>query len=165
MHFIPKKEGIRRTNPIGTTKRQAVKARKKNRKKFIIRNYSRTKKSDPIFLPTPSTVKATENDGRIITIETPNGQQLKRHPDSIKLCNNYHSCNKEETSEPTIQEKEILRKWHRIWQTPYNSDYYEAGNDDGDENYWEEALQPIIRRSNRQRIPYQTYYNENFRPY
>ena len=32
-------------------------------------------------------------------------------------------------------------------------------------NYWEEALQPIIRRSNRQRIPYQKYYNENFRPY
>ena len=59
----------------------------------------------------------------------------------------------------------MLCKWHRIWQAPYNSDYYEAGNGNRDENYWEEALQPIIRRSNRQRIPNRKYYNENFRPY
>ena len=59
----------------------------------------------------------------------------------------------------------MLCKWHRIWQAPYTSDYYEAGNDDRDENYWEEAPQPIIRRSNRQRIPNRKYYNENFRPY
>ena len=53
----------------------------------------------------------------------------------------------------TTQEKDILREWHRIWQAQYNRDYYGAGNDDGDENYWEEAPQPIIRRFNRQRIP------------
>ena len=33
MHFLPKEEGIRRTNPIGPTKRQVTKARKRNRKK------------------------------------------------------------------------------------------------------------------------------------
>ena len=181
MHFLPKEEGIRRTNPIGPTKRQVTKARKRNRKKksskylqtsnldiddnVLISNYSRTKKFDPIFQATPSTVTTTENDGRTITIETPDGQQLKRHPDDIKLYNSYHSPKKEETSESTIQEKDMLCKWHRIWQAPYNSDYYEAGNDDRDENYWEEAPQPIIRRSNRQRIPNRKYYNENFRPY
>ena len=35
MHFLPKEEGIRRTNPIGKTKRQVAKARKRNRKKII----------------------------------------------------------------------------------------------------------------------------------
>ena len=92
MHFLPKEEGIRRTNPIGPTKRQVTKARKRNRKKksskylqtsnldiddnVLISNYSRTKKFDPIFQATPSTVTTTENDGRTITIETPDGQQL-----------------------------------------------------------------------------------------
>ena len=93
--------------------------------------------------------RAIESGRRTIAIETPNGQQLKCHPDDIKLYNNYHSPKKEETSEPTIQEKDILREWHRIWQAPFNSNYYEAGNDDGDENYWKETPQPIIRHSTK----------------
>ena len=51
----------------------------------LIRNYSRTKKFDPIFQPTPSTVTTVENDGRTITIETLDGQLLKRHSDDINL--------------------------------------------------------------------------------
>ena len=87
--LLSKKKGIRQTNPIGTKRNKQLKREReieKNSSKYrqtsnldigdnvLIRNYSHTKKFNPIFQLARSTVIAIESDGRTVTIETTNGQ-------------------------------------------------------------------------------------------
>ena len=75
----------------------------------LVRNYHKTKKFDPTFLPDDFTVVAIENDGRCITIErASDGGRLQRHPDDLKKFDNTHM---KHTPQQQLSERDILRQY------------------------------------------------------
>jgi len=75
----------------------------------LVRNYQKTKKFDPLFLPDDYIVVGIENDGRCIIVKrTTDGATLRRHPDDLKKYNDTHNNN---NSPKHISERETLRHY------------------------------------------------------
>ena len=101
----------------------------------MLRNYRKSSKFDPIFLPGHCEIVECSDDGRFLTIEIKrNGRIFERHPDDVK---GYHGPH-DTVMERNVMSDEAIEngEWHRWFEqcSPKVDDSYESGNQDEEDN-------------------------------
>lgn len=104
--------------------------------KVLIKNYLKTTKYQPVFIPEYSEVVAVEDGGRSVKIKLHNGKELRRHVDDVKPYRSMNSDGAEPKTESDVREESVLQKWHEVWNKVDDEMYlYEDESDDVEETY------------------------------
>ena len=109
----------------------------------MLRNYRKSSKFDPIFLPEHCEIVECSDDGRFLTIEIKrNGRIFERHPDDVK---GYHGP-RDTVMERNVMSEEAIEngEWHRWFEQcrPKVDDSYESGNQDEEDNQESNHVEP-----------------------
>jgi hypothetical protein len=122
--------------------------------RVLVRNYKKSSKFDPLFLPEPFVVTVIDGNSNKITIQA-KGQILDRHPDDIKLFHGVYndSCADEETSNN-----------FQFGELEYDDDSADEGVIFSHPHPVNAAppIQQEPRRSNREKTRNPRYFNDNF---
>ena len=93
--------------------------------RVLVRNYKRTSKFQPIFIPDPYTV--TSVDGVKITVER-EGKSLKRHPDDMKILPRNLQEKNVKPNPKVNRGQEVIEKWQEAFKL-MNDDESDQEND------------------------------------
>ena len=143
----------------------------------MIKNYKKTSKFQPQFLPEACTVIQVGQGGHRIVVERENdGMKLERHPDDIKhfLTDKGHQV---DTTSTLVPEEEAARSWHNKFrqlmdmyepsQSETNWLHHSLSNESrrpgglAPDAQEENAHMPELRRSTRARTLNTRYYNDD----
>ena len=135
--------------------------------RVLVRNYKKTSKFDPLFIPNPYEIIDINNEAKKLTLKICGEKDtLIRHPDDVKPYmggNNFQNkCDVDESCRENPAERELLL---------YNKHEEEQAGDTGieihetpddHENLAQDDEQHVLRRSTRQRFPNSRYVNAEF---
>ena len=120
----------------------------------LIRNYLKTSKFEPTFLPEPFVILDVSNNGQCLTLgRIADGGTLRRHPDDVKLFQDPTPQYDNNNDEEVVSEREVLKRYiDKLSQALH--DY-----DDNIDNHIQ--IQPNIR-PRRERRANPRFYNQDF---
>jgi len=122
----------------------------------LLKNYTKTSKFQPSYIPERFTILRTEDQGRTVVLERDSdGTTLRRHPDHLKR---FDFENPAQPAAPTPTEQDVLRQFHKQFNDINDiNEYPDDSNEPLDVNHHHHHQQQRRERRNNPR-----YFNENF---